>query len=302
MRLVKAVFNCVLVVSSWGFGVSFAGAGPVPAALAPEAPVALEDYWYDRAEVSRYRFTQERYGETRTGEGVLIFVNEPFFPDRQVKREAGYGEGAVPVLKLNRVQEFPTGIYHYQMMLSAFQPSSFKVAGTVSEWCGLVFQQMNRGGGAVTCQLRSYFEDPGDEEGIGPDAWIEDGLWLRLRLAPDSLPVGEVLVYPGLFHQRLRHLAPDAAAALALRVEGELESRYRLEYPALGHALEIRYETLPPHRILGWEETVDGEPFFRAEVTHRERLYYWELNSSADAPWRRQLGLDQLSPEVSPLP
>ncbi len=267
---------------------------------ATEAATASE-YWFDRAEITRYELTQMRYGEIRSGDSVLIYVTEPFLRDKQVKHEFGPGDEAVPVLKLNRIRSFTTGIYDYRLMASIFHPIleessdpiGLKIAMSSTEWCGLSFQQINRRNDALEIELRSYFQKEGDQNLTLPNVWTEDELWLRLRIDPASLPIGEFRAMPEVFYQRLAHLEPVAHAVTASFTEdkGGNLSAYRLFYPALDRALEITFETDYPHRILGWTETVGNELFSRGEATHTERLYYWELNQRKDLPYRDQLRL-----------
>ena len=162
-------------------------------------------YWYQgKAELTRYKLDQARYGEMHSGEAVLIFVTEPFLAERQVKLEHGDPAKGLTVLKLNFVRKFFTGIYPYSIMTSTFTPVDFartrtlKVASESQEWCGLTFTQLNLRNGRYAGQLRSYFEDEGDRAFEFAPAWLEDELWTRIRLAPETLPVGDVTVVPGL--------------------------------------------------------------------------------------------------------
>ena len=84
------------------------------------APERFGRYWYQgKAELTRYELRQARYGEIHSGEAVLIFVTEPFLPDRQVKLERADPSKGVTVLKLNAVRKFFTGIYPYSLMVPA---------------------------------------------------------------------------------------------------------------------------------------------------------------------------------------
>ncbi|MBW1902875.1 MAG: septum formation inhibitor Maf, partial [Deltaproteobacteria bacterium] len=104
----------------------------------------FNNYWFQGlAEISRFDLEQARYGEIHKGDAVLIYVTEEFFTDKQVKSELGKQPGAVPVLKLNFVRNFITGIYPYSMMSSIFtpvnrrqHPQSLKVTTSIQEWCG----------------------------------------------------------------------------------------------------------------------------------------------------------------------
>ncbi len=77
--------------------------------------------------MSTYDFLQNRYGEERTGEAILVFVTEDFSASKQVKLDnsAEAGKDKVPIMKLNHIRRFVTGIYDYSMTLSVFTPVDF---------------------------------------------------------------------------------------------------------------------------------------------------------------------------------
>ena len=84
----------------------------------------FHSYWYNYgAEITRFELEQGRYGEIRHGHAVLIFVTEPFLPDIQVKSDyEASRERSIPILKLNFINRFNTGIYDYSMMKSVLTP------------------------------------------------------------------------------------------------------------------------------------------------------------------------------------
>ena len=282
--------------------------GLAPAGPPPDARAAGERfgrYWYQgKAELTRYELDQARYGEMHKGEAVLIFVTEPFLPDKQVKLEHGDLSKGITVLKLNSVRKFFTGIYPYSLMTSTFMPVSFaatgralKVASSSQEWCGQTFTQLNLRGGRYEGALRSYFEDEGDRSFGFDAAWLEDEIWTRIRLAPETLPVGHIEIVPGLQYARLWHkdVRPEKAEA-TLRSDGR-ENVYSLDYSAIPRKLSIRYEAAFPHKIVSWEETqpgaFDGSPLLttKAVATRSLMLDYWKRHGNADAHYRKELGL-----------
>ena len=106
----------------------------------------FNQYWYSgNAELNSYALKQSRYGEMRDGEVVLVFVTEPFSESKQVKLDYPKmaGKDKVPVMKLNQVGKFSTGIYDYSIMTSTFTPvdtkafpHTLKSTTSVQEWCG----------------------------------------------------------------------------------------------------------------------------------------------------------------------
>lgn len=252
-------------------------------------------YWHaGLAEISRFALTQSRYGQAREGDAIFVFVTEPFLPETQVKHERSDGEEDVPVLKLNATRTFVTGIYPYNLMTSSFVPTdgspSLKVSATVTEWCGMAFAQLNRRGGQVEADLRSYFQSEGDRDFAMDDVPFEDALWQELRRDPSALPTGELRLVPAMHALRLYHdeLRPYRAVA-ELQEEPEL-SRYVVRYASLGRTLVIEFETAFPHAIVSFEETHGGETT-RGVRTHSIMDAYWGHNRNDDEYLRSALGL-----------
>jgi hypothetical protein len=188
-------------------------------------------------------------------------------------------------------------------MTSTFSPIDFarsrtlKVTSESQEWCGQTFTQLNLRGGRYTGLLRSYFEDEGDRSFDFAPAWLEDELWTRIRLAPDTLPVGDVAVVPGLQYARLWHkeVRPEKAKA-SVRADGD-DNVYTLDYSSIPRKLVIRFENAFPYRIVSWEETQPGafdrSPLLttKAVATGSLQLDYWRRHGNADAHYRKELGL-----------
>jgi len=307
MRVLLLTTTCVL------FGAQCATDRP---AAEPEGPVNAAvaaypihenfgDYWYQgKAEITSYVLEQPRYGETRAGSSVLIFVTENFSREKHVKldRPDAAGDDGVTVLKLNRTREFTTGIYPYSMMASVFtpisgnqDPRSLKVTVSSQEWCGQTFAQLDLEGNRYHVRHHSYFESDSDRTAYLPGAILEDELWAKIRIDPSSLPTGVISIIAGALNQRLSHgeyIVQEAVATLT-PANGN-ETVYTLEYQDSGRTLAIRFETAFPHRIMGWEETQlrDGNPVTtRATRDSSMLIDYWNRNSLADEALRAELNL-----------
>ncbi len=281
------------------------GAGAKGALANPMQRSEFGSYWFSSsAEISRYALEQSRYGETRGGDAVLIFVTEDFLPEKQVKADEPdrARSGALPILKMNFTKRFFTGVYPYSIMTSVFtpidlsaHPRTLKSTTSVQEWCGHTFLQLNHRDGDYEVRGYSYFESEGDRSFTLDGAWLEDGIWTLIRLDPSAVPRGKVPMIPGGEQHRLLHRPLEILDA-ALDVEagpGGL-STCRIEYSAAGRTLAIRFQTAFPHRIEGWEETLrtGGKTLTtKATRTHTERLDYWKHNAVADDPLRSRLGL-----------
>lgn len=280
------------------------------------APIdeAFKEYWFSgKAELSRYKLEQRRYGEIREGDVVTVFVTEPFLKESQVKKERKSDEPSTQVLKLNLVKEFTTGIYDYDMMTSVFHPVErhefqhpIKTTTTSQEWCGQSFLQLNNREDEYELQGFSYFQDEGDVERSLDKVILEDELWTRVRLSPESLPTGEMELLPSGMDLRLLHLELEPVKAEAEFFEpeerdsiypGEGLQGYRIQLKEPDRKLRILYEGESPYRIAGWEEwTGNGEEKelrVRAVRTHQLRSAYWEQNGKKHHELRKKLGLGE---------
>src|SRR5262249_25628854 len=131
-----------------------------------------------------------------------------------------------PVMKLNLVQDFATGIYDYNLETSAFialapvnaRPagSPTKVSFSAQEWCGHVYSQALFDVAYARLTLHGYSDrepDPDSSLAVPADALAEDALalWARSFEAPllapgDSAerPLLTSLRESRLLHHRLR--------------------------------------------------------------------------------------------------
>ncbi|MGQ0644035.1 MAG: hypothetical protein ACT4O3_00890 [Elusimicrobiota bacterium] len=301
------------LVLAWPVLLASAALGPLQA-----APFDREfwKHWGDgRAELAGYDLVYPRYGELRRGTAVLIYVTEPFSKSLRVKADPGRRPKSdeVPVLKLNAVLDFPTGVYDYNLMTSAFvalKPLAGRPAGspakasfTSQEWCGHVYGQLLFGSRSVRHDSHSYFDGEADrreELPYPPDGVSEDILFLWARglaapfLAPGERREGSLLL--SLAEARLGHKPLSwEKASFSRRAEP-----VRLQVPAGSFAAEVyQVETVSgrrwtfykeaeaPGRLLKWEAG-DGQA---GELVASERMAYWEMNGEEFLSAVRRLGL-----------
>lgn len=247
------------------------------------APVPFNYYWYQgKAELTSYDVEQERYGAMRKAEQVNIFVTEDFSKTKQVKLDdpAAAGADRVPVLKLNSVRRYHTGIYDYSMMQSVFTPldgsKTLKTTCSVQDWCGHVFTQFNLAGDRYKVREFSYFESEGDQETyLDANALLEDDLWTKLRLDPASIPSGQVRIIPNGFYARMRHQSFKVQTATITHSKDAKEGLLKVEYQSVPRVLVIRYESLSPYRIIAWEESDQGKLMSRGTRKAMRMSAYW---------------------------
>ena len=270
----------------------------LPLAANP-APDDFRKYWYQgKGELTRYSLEQARYGEIHKGDAVLIFVTEPFLTDKQVKLDSGKSPNAVSVLKLNLTKKFYTGVYPYSLMTSTFSPVDFqkqrtlKVTSSTQEWCGQTYSQLNFRNNGYHALLHSYFQDEADQDLNLKAAWLEDEIWTRIRLAPETLPVGDVEMIPAMQFVRLGHVDLKVEPVTAARKrDGKMEN-YTVQYKNLKRTLTIRFDAAFPYAIQSWEEKTPDGLTTRAVKTNSILLDYWNKHNVADAPLRKKLGLN----------
>lgn len=304
-----------------------AGRGPARAdgADVPVFDDAFWTHWGDgRAEVSSYDLTFPRYGAARAGVAVAIFVTETFSEEARVKADPGVHAKSdeFPVMKLNLVQDFPTGLYDYGLMTSVFtglapvagRPAGApaKIAFSAQEWCGTVYHQLLPDARRARSTGHSYFDGEADRAetiDLPAGAVFEDALfhWARGFSGPRLAP-GESVTAPmvrSLELVRLRHvpLVRDpvtlARSAAVSRVEVPAGSFEVETYTAAaGGDLPRRWtflvEAAAPHRIVRWEAS-DGR---RADLVAGERLRYWEMNGPSFVADLQRLGLSPRPPRT----
>jgi hypothetical protein len=266
----------------------------------------FKKYWYSgRAEVNSYALQQSRYGETREGKAILIFVTEDFSQQKQVKLDEPEKAGSdkVSVLKMNLTKNFVTGIYPYSMMLSVFTPISrnqfphtLKATMSSQEWCGHVYTQLNLRNKKYNLQSHSYFEKEGEENSQLKVTWLEDELWNLIRLDPQTLPTGAVEIIPGFFFSRLLHTGLAPQQATTTKEERGEEEVYSISVPAQNRSLSIHFQKNFPHKILRWEEefTERGKVVQTKAVLDKTMIIdYWTKNKNEFINLRDSLGLSR---------
>jgi predicted RNA-binding protein len=273
----------------------------------------FDDYWYqNKAELSSYKLEQARYGEIHQGEAVLVFVTEDFSASKLVKLDnpSASPKDAVKVLKLNATRNFNTGIYPYSMMASVFTPIDFKkhpntlkFTTSSQEWCGHTFMQANLEKNYYKVALNSYFESEGDKNFKADKIMLEDEIWTRIRIAPKSLPQGNITLLPGSFYTRLRHseFKPQKAKAV-LKEDSENDGFmvYNLQYTDLDRTLKITFQKNFPFQIESWEESYmsgwgkSAKKLTTKAVRNKTMLLdYWNKHNNEDLGLRKELGLEK---------
>jgi len=307
---------------------TLAGCSPSrpPASALEQAPVFGDTFWQHwgdgRGELSGYDLVTPRYGAPRHGIAVAIFVTETFSNALRVKADPGVHpkRDEFPVMKLNLVQDFATGIYDYNLLTSTFialapvngRPAGAptKVSFSAQEWCGHVYSQALFDVGYARLALHSYFDREADGDSslaVPANAVAEDALALWARgFSPPVVAAGDSVDRPlltslresRLLHRPLRMTTAwfrREASPETLTVPAGTFATDRSEVAVVGaRTWTFWTERAEPHRLLQWTCS-DGE---RAQLLGSERLKYWELNAPGGEAWLEKLGLQPRPPRT----
>jgi hypothetical protein len=282
--------------------------------LALASPCRAQDFWAHwgdgKAEIGGYRLTQPRYGVNRTGSAVLIFVTEDLSDSLRVKADPGKHPAAdvYPVMKLNVVRHFQTGIYDYNVMTSIFARVApgwplAKISFSSQEWCGHVYHQILPRGGRVGGLFHSYFDgeaDGKDDLPLPEGGVFEEALPILLRgWNGEYLKAGESRTapfLPSLFESRLAHkplawgkaTISRASAPTDLRVPAGAFKVVTWTVAEEGGArVTYAFEAAPPYRLIRRSSDAGEE----AVLLGSSRLPYWQLNGPEGEKYLKEIGL-----------
>jgi hypothetical protein len=241
---------------------------------------------------------------------VLIFVTEDFSDALRVKADPSRhpASDVYPVLKLNVVRDFQTGIYDYNTMTSVFARVSAgwpvaKVSFSSQEWCGHVWHQITPRAGKIDGLFHSYFDgeaDGRDDLALPTDGVFEDTLPILLRgWNGEYLKAGEsrtVPFLPSLFVSRMVHKPLAWGKATITRSATTSEDKVPAgTFQAVTWTVAIEggakftylVEAAPPYRLLRWSSDA-GED---AVLLGSSRQSYWKLNGPEGEKHLKDLGL-----------
>ena len=300
--------------------VLFFAAGCAPAVRADDvppsrAPDGFWDHWGDgKAELAGYTLAQPRYGQLRSGEAVYVTVTEDFTRATRVKSDGGHGD-EYPVLKLNAVRDFQTGIYDYNVLTSAFLPLEgsgplgvpTKVSFSAQEWCGHAYEQLVVDGAKMRRTLHSYFDGEADQDDVHevpPGGIFADALPLLVRgLTGDLVAPGQsrtLPLLPSALDRRMEHKPLKWTTATVSRTAGVADvtvpagtlSTFSVSVvPQGGLPTIYDVEAAAPHRLVRWS----GPHGERGELAGSMRGPYWSQNGEGNESLRAKLGLGATS-------
>jgi hypothetical protein len=277
-------------------------------------PAGADEFWAHwgdgQAELNGYRLTQPRYGEKRSGTAVLVFVTEDMSDSLRVKADPGKhpASDVYPVLKLNAIRDFQTGIYDYNVMTSTFARVSLgwpvaKISFSSQEWCGHVYHQLLPRAGRIAGTFHSYFDGEGDGKDdleLPKDGVFEDALPIVLRgWGMAYLKSGEtrtVPFLPSLLGARLNHKTLAWGRAKIVRSSEPATvpvpaGTFKVETWTVavegGATATYQFESASPYRLVRWSVDMGEE----GVLLRSTRLAYWKLNAPGGERYLKEMGL-----------
>jgi hypothetical protein len=232
------------------------------------------------------------------------------------------------VVKLNLVEDFPTGVYDYSLMTSAFAAMrpvhglpaghTTKVSFSSQEWCGHVYQQALFRDSGIEVDSHSYFEGEGDrqqQQDHSADGFAEDALFLWARgMAGPQLQPGQTLTVPlyrSMAVQRLWHIPSAWDTATLQRSEGTEQVEVPAgQFEAIRYTAEVAMDATTrlyggapvPASTRTWTYLVEANPPHRvlrysrsdgldAQLIASDRMPYWSLNGPEGIEALERIGL-----------
>jgi hypothetical protein len=291
------------------------------AASLPSYDQAFWSTWGDgQAELAGYDLTIPRYNQPRHGVAITVFVTETFSNSIRVKADPGKHPASdeYPVMKLNLVKDYQTGIYDYNEMTSSFvalQPVNGRAAGSPTkisfsrqEWCGLTYHQLLFDAKAIRAVRHSYFDGDADRQrelDYPADGVAEDGLMLWARgIGAPALAPGESRSVPllpslpslkGIDATWITATLSRSAKSQSLTVPAGTFTVEAMTVRTSGNQMRTFYvEQAAPHRLVKWE-TSAGE---RGELLKSDRMKYWQMNGEGYEKALSRIGLTRRPPRT----
>ncbi|MEP6646165.1 MAG: hypothetical protein ABJC12_03685 [Saprospiraceae bacterium] len=255
-------------------------------------PKTFDSYWnIDKAEITRYTLSQSDQGTVYNGIVALVFVPEQFSGTKQVKLNEPIRNpsDAIRVLRLTISKEFMTGMNKQSLMSTVFTaidyedyPHALKLTSGSQNWDGQSFMQFNWKGNRFQIQQMSNFETEGDKSSAIPGAWLEDEIWTKIRVAPNTLPIGDVTMIPSTIFIHLTHQVIKAYDAIASIKSDDISYTYSISYKELKRTIDIMFEKQFPYKILGWKENYGDNEVVTATIEKTMNTDFLKNNKAED--------------------
>lgn len=234
------------------------------------SPFATEkvftDYWSaGKTETNTYQIQEEIAGKITQAEAILTFAIKPFDTEKQVEITSNQSAEAINVLKMSLQEK-----YDFSAISSVYSPLDIKlfphaqkVTHSFQALSNLFIYQVNQRNRAYQIEEKSYANNQVSKSLELKRVWLEDEIWNRIRLSPESLPQNEFEIIPSL-----KSCSETQQSPIIQQAKGEVKDYtgtalqekdlkvYALNYPATQRSIEIVFQKNFPYTILAWTEKV----------------------------------------------
>lgn len=230
---------------------------------------AFQQYWNTGlSELNTYELTQTMDTSQQKGQIQLVFTMVDFDTKKRMQTTSSDKSASTTVLKQNLIQKIASGVYEYSLTNSTFTPTNYvvfphalKVEYTKQNTQGQEYSQLNWKGQTFLYEGKSDFQVKAQQDTSVKTAWLEDEIWNRIRLNPQTLPDGEAEMIPSLEYLRSTNQKVEAISCKTTLEEKtdslskQVLKNYTIEYPEKHRKVSIVFEAQFPFKILNWEYT-----------------------------------------------
>lgn len=224
------------------------------------------NYWSaGKTETSTYQIQEEIAGKITQAEATLTFAIKPFDTDKQVEIPSNQSSEAINVLKMSLQEKYDFSAIStvYAPLDIKLFPHAPKVTHSFQSLSNLLVYQLNQHNRAYQIEEKSYANNQVSKSLELKRVWLEDEIWNRIRLSPETLPQDEIEIIPSFKFCSETQQTPTIQQA-----KGEIKDYtgtalqekdlkvYALNYPATQRSIEIVFQKNFPYKIFAWTEKV----------------------------------------------
>lgn len=223
-------------------------------------------YWSaGTTESNTYQIQEEVAGKITQAEATLTFAIKPFDTYKQVEISSNESSEAISVLKMSGQEKYDFSAIStvYTPLDIKLFPHAQKVTHSFQSLSNLLVYQVNQRNRAYQIEEKSDANNQVSKSLELKRVWLEDEIWNRIRLSPETLPQEDFEIIPSLKSCSETQQTPTIQQAkgeikdytgIALQ-EKDLKV-YVLNYPTTQRSIEIVFQKNFPYKILAWTEKV----------------------------------------------
>ncbi len=244
----------------------------------PDVSEQFVNYWYnDKTEINEYSVHQIINGVEKKAGLSLTFATETFSKSRHVITKAPNANinDQIIVLHNNSLLESGTS----STMNSIFTPLNLEETpysiSALSSTQNLKYQyntKIDKVKNSFTISFSSYADHESNDSYQIPLTILEDALFNRIRIAPESIPSGTVNLIKSLQTQPAHQAELKPAAARIQFLKSESTSTCKVEYMHSDRTVIINFNEEFPHKITSWSVHDTNNYSFEATLKRTNKV------------------------------